>query len=526
MSAHVFAIQHVEETIKKEGRARFSAVGFSMLPLIPPGQMIEAVKCRLSELRPGDIVLAKKRDFFILHRLHSISQNGDFLTKGDNKTHYDAPLKYESIAGKIVSVGENACAKILWRIGNRMAVLFLIQIPQWHKRLAERGWYKALNRFKNKILGKKALISPWIRRISSLPSRLAAFQQRIKAKSNFFKLMLLFPKTYFLEIGPDGPLDKIFALWNKSFQDLYFESQDALKYNLFSHPLADNPLCLVAERKGRCLGFLSAVQKFPNAWGETIGSLEAIAVDPDSRRRGVATLLLEILKDKCRIQKIRQLQTCRNRLFFPGLQPTQHELCVQFLIKNGFGSPVFLEEMALFPDSYKHLPPVKKVEAYCAATGFSVVLVGPENRESFLSFLKEEDVESYHRHIQPKYPWDGTDARLGGILAATCHNAVVGCGRYNLLKTTKGPAFIYRRMEVQKLKADLGKSYVCSHLLLKKNLRGRGLGGKLLGGCLSYILLNFSPDVLISDTTLTKFHRRFGYTKINHHLVLTLSLKN
>ncbi|GEM_PF-2387080 len=525
MSSHAFAAKHIEQTLKKEGHIRLSAIGFSMLPLIHPGSEMEIITCSFPEVKTGDIVLIKKDGFFLLHRIYLVSGEtpSTFITKGDNTDRYDNPVGIESIAGKVVSVGKSLYAKMLWRIGNRIAILSLIQIPRWHKRLAEMPWYKALIHVKNRAIGKKALIAPLIKKTSSFIPWLARAGQRVKAKKNSVKLTILLPKTHVLEVGTEGPMDKIWALWNRSFPDLCFESAKALNNNLFFHPLADNPVCFLAERKGQCLGLLSAVQRFPNAWGEILCSLEAIAVDPNFRRKGVGTALLETLKSKCLANGIRRMATCKNYLFFTGLHPESHEKAILFFLKNGFGAPTFLDEIFFPAESIVTSKTVKATEPYCSGQNFSFHLLSGNDKEAFLAFLQKEKLETWGRYVQ-KNLLANLRPDHEGLFVAKHGDAIVGCARYDRLTNGKGPGGFYREGIVRKLiRATPHKVFILSHLFLLKNYRGRGIGWKLFKVRLAR-LLELNPEGFIFDTQMPSLRRNAGYRKIGQHLKLHASI--
>lgn len=525
MSSHAFAVEHIEQTLKKEGRIQLSAIGFSMLPLIHPGQRIEVVSSPVSEIKPGDIVLVKKNNSFILHRVHAVPRNGStlFITKGDNTDRYDEPVSPESITGKVISVGNWVSAKIFWRGVNKAAILFSVQIPQWHKRLAEMRWYKALIHAKNRVVGRKALIAPLVKKTSSLIPWLAEAGQRAKAKKNSFKLTLLLPKTHFLEIGADGPVDKILSVWDKSFPDLHFDSPSALKYNLFSHPLADNPLVFVAERKNRCLGFLSGVRRFPDTKRKILCSVEALAVDPDSRRRGLGSSLLEVFKNKCRNCGASYMMTSRNYLFFTGLHPEQHEQAILFFVKNGFGAPLFLNEMFVSSKNIVSPPALKAAEKYCALEGFSFQRLQEGDERPFLAFLDTGHRELYGRCVQKKWRL-GEISENEGFLLAKHGQTIVGFARYDRLQNRTGPADFYRQhLAGQWVREKPGKIFILSELFLSKEYRGKGVGD-LFVKTLFDTPSKFGCEGFLFDTLRPNFFRRFGAHKIAQYLKFGVSL--
>ncbi len=79
---------------------RFQARGASMSPAIRDGEVVEITPVQLSQLRKGDIVLAKTELGFRLHRIVNFDLvNNVFITRGDCGHENDPPLSAAQILG-------------------------------------------------------------------------------------------------------------------------------------------------------------------------------------------------------------------------------------------------------------------------------------------------------------------------------------------------------------------------------------------------------------------------------------------
>jgi ATP-binding cassette, subfamily B, bacterial len=97
----------------------FKMVGNSMLPTLRNGDIGIVEKCALEKIRIGDILVFKKKNKLIAHRLLKITfdNNGVPLlhTKGDNNTYKDTPISYASVLGKLTVRKRNEKEKIISR---------------------------------------------------------------------------------------------------------------------------------------------------------------------------------------------------------------------------------------------------------------------------------------------------------------------------------------------------------------------------------------------------------------------------
>jgi len=82
----------VADVLLRGGRLRQSVRlrvhGESMLPALWPGDVVEIASCSLEDVRPGEIVLARREGRFFMHRLvgrfNDTSTTNGFLLRGDS----------------------------------------------------------------------------------------------------------------------------------------------------------------------------------------------------------------------------------------------------------------------------------------------------------------------------------------------------------------------------------------------------------------------------------------------------------
>ena len=93
----------VAEALRLSGRLRLQVHGESMLPALWPGDVVEIASCSLEDLRPGEIVLARRDGRLFLHRLVSTRKPDGFLLRGDSMPGSDPQFPAEALLGRLVS---------------------------------------------------------------------------------------------------------------------------------------------------------------------------------------------------------------------------------------------------------------------------------------------------------------------------------------------------------------------------------------------------------------------------------------
>jgi len=91
------------ESLRLNGRLRLRVRGESMLPSLWPGDVVEFSRCALSEVGPGEIVLAMRDGRFFVHRFVGRVQPNTFLLRGDSMPAADLPFAAEAFLGRLVA---------------------------------------------------------------------------------------------------------------------------------------------------------------------------------------------------------------------------------------------------------------------------------------------------------------------------------------------------------------------------------------------------------------------------------------
>jgi signal peptidase I len=85
---------------------QFNVTSNSMQPIMQIGDIIIAEVVKACVIQPGDIIIIRRMDDFLTHRVISITKDGWF-TKGDNNSMMDPIAKAESLIGLVKEVYKN-----------------------------------------------------------------------------------------------------------------------------------------------------------------------------------------------------------------------------------------------------------------------------------------------------------------------------------------------------------------------------------------------------------------------------------
>ena len=97
-------IDLIEESLRLSGIARFKVISNSMFPLIQKGDWVEVKKLSEEDFsHVGEIVLYRKVDEFILHRITHIDQD-EYMLKGDRNKHTDPPINKSLVIGRLSKI--------------------------------------------------------------------------------------------------------------------------------------------------------------------------------------------------------------------------------------------------------------------------------------------------------------------------------------------------------------------------------------------------------------------------------------
>jgi len=83
-------------------QVRLRVHGESMLPTLWPGDVVEIASCSLEDVRPGEIVLARREGRLFLHRLIAPCTPNGFLLRGDSVPGPDPLFPPEALLGRLV----------------------------------------------------------------------------------------------------------------------------------------------------------------------------------------------------------------------------------------------------------------------------------------------------------------------------------------------------------------------------------------------------------------------------------------
>ena len=94
-------------TLDRGESIRLSVNGWSMAPLIRPGDTLTIEPATSTRLRPGDIVLRKAEEDWVVHRLLAVrTRNGTAyaITRGDSADRVDPSIPLERVMGKVTGI--------------------------------------------------------------------------------------------------------------------------------------------------------------------------------------------------------------------------------------------------------------------------------------------------------------------------------------------------------------------------------------------------------------------------------------
>lgn len=103
-------------------RLKLEVISQSMLPILKPGDKIVVEKVGVESLEIGDVLVVLRKGEFITHRLVGWGSK-ECYTKGDNARHFDPPVQFERILGKVIAIEREDKITDLqsrhWKLSNR-----------------------------------------------------------------------------------------------------------------------------------------------------------------------------------------------------------------------------------------------------------------------------------------------------------------------------------------------------------------------------------------------------------------------
>lgn len=96
---------HIAQLLEQRGRIRLRVRGTSMLPWVRPGDVVLIRRAGISDVRCGDVVLFKRHDRLVVHRL--VEKRGslnaaEFSAKGDAHPTGDGIVEQQEMLGRVV----------------------------------------------------------------------------------------------------------------------------------------------------------------------------------------------------------------------------------------------------------------------------------------------------------------------------------------------------------------------------------------------------------------------------------------
>jgi len=93
----------VLDAARMAGAVQLRVTGASMMPCLWPGDMLTVRSCDAPELQPGQIVVFRKNEKLVVHRIMECG-GGQVVTRGDARAKFDAPVSYSEMLGKVERV--------------------------------------------------------------------------------------------------------------------------------------------------------------------------------------------------------------------------------------------------------------------------------------------------------------------------------------------------------------------------------------------------------------------------------------
>lgn len=93
----------LEKLLSEGNTVQIKPKGWSMYPMIRPGDEAVIAPVNAGKLKRGDVVLFRREGgILVLHRIWKVSEKGLFLV-GDNQVEVEGPVKREQIRGRLTA---------------------------------------------------------------------------------------------------------------------------------------------------------------------------------------------------------------------------------------------------------------------------------------------------------------------------------------------------------------------------------------------------------------------------------------
>ncbi len=101
---HALGCELAEEVLLSCGTLQLKVMGWSMLPTLWPGDILEIQPTETQAVCEGDIVLFRRDRRLFVHRVVGHAGDEVVRTRGDAMPQADPPVSSREIVGKIVSI--------------------------------------------------------------------------------------------------------------------------------------------------------------------------------------------------------------------------------------------------------------------------------------------------------------------------------------------------------------------------------------------------------------------------------------
>lgn len=204
-----------------------------------------------------------------------------------------------------------------------------------------------------------------------------------------------------------------------------------------------------------------------------------------------------------------------------GLHPVHHHEAIDFLVRHGFESPSFSDEMTITREAYNQSAFLSGETTRCPRGKISLGLLTSTKRELFLEFLKHEDSRIFGRYAKKDWGECFEDIQSQGVVYAEEAGKIIGCGRYDSLAARMGPATPFRKLVLRQSGASgFSTAFTLSELRIGKKHQRQGVGSVLLGYLLEHIF-SAGGNLIFLETQVSAFFLGFGARKINTYFSLS-----
>jgi len=92
-----------EELLEEQGYFLYTNIGVSMMPLLRQSKDVIEIRKKSGRCKKYDVVLYKRGDQYILHRILQVTLTG-YIIAGDHNTYKETDIRDEDILGVMVRV--------------------------------------------------------------------------------------------------------------------------------------------------------------------------------------------------------------------------------------------------------------------------------------------------------------------------------------------------------------------------------------------------------------------------------------